>query len=149
MTNRENIHKMVRCTSVNKDGYWEVKTWDADSKKEKTAAYIDSVTGRVLYIEDTARTDADVQAAVQGRMKDAKRQHPFTVEELEKYYLDMLKFMLRQTKGYDEFVDSLCVRIDSTETNELLACALRFIKAQKEDIRSFAKEIEKRLIEHL
>ena len=149
MTNRDDIHKMVRCTSVNRDGYWEVKTWDADSKKEKTAAYIDSVTGRVLYIEDTARTDADVQAAVQDRVKDAKREHPFTIEEFEKYYLDMWEFMLRQTRGYDEFVDSLYVKIDSTGTKELLTCALRFIKAQKEDIRSFAIEAKNRIIEHL
>lgn len=136
----------VRCAPVNKDGYWEVRVLDADSGEERTAAYIDSFTGRVLYVEDGARTDTDVQAAVQDKVRDIIRKHPLGLEELEKSYKDVLLFILAESKQESEFIHSLNARIGKTGCEVLLLSTLEFMEGQADDATVFIRETTEGLL---
>ena len=70
------------CVTGSSAGFWTVLAWKADSRKEySTVAYIDYSTGKAVYVDDAARTDACVQKCVQDEVEKIKRRHPIVVSK--------------------------------------------------------------------
>ena len=60
----------IRCDHMDQDTrFWSVDAWEtADGSEAKTIAYIDDITGRVLYTEPMARVDKYAQEVIQDRI---------------------------------------------------------------------------------
>ena len=56
----------IRCDYCDDDGFWSVDAWRTDNGNEmgNVIAYIDSLTGRVIYTEPLARVDEYAQEVI-------------------------------------------------------------------------------------
>lgn len=63
----------VRCDHLDEiDLFWRVDAWktDDDCEEGKVIAYIDDLTGRVLYIDPLARTDELAQEVIMEKVRE-------------------------------------------------------------------------------
>ncbi len=63
----------VKCDFLNEDdGFWRVDAWKTadDAEEGRVIAYIDDVTGRIIYVDPLARVDAMAQEVIKDRIKN-------------------------------------------------------------------------------
>lgn len=70
---------------MDEDGILYIDAWKTGNADEQgsTIAYVDTYSGRVMYVDPDARIDAYAQEIIQKVSNEAKRLHPYSVEELE------------------------------------------------------------------
>lgn len=67
------------------DGFLRIDAWKTDDDAEigKVIAYVDTLSGRVIYIDPGARTDPYAQEEIEAAVTKYKAEHPYSVEDLE------------------------------------------------------------------
>lgn len=61
------------------DMFWRVDAWKTDNDEGKVIAYIDDLTGRVVYADPDARFDEYAQAVIKDRLKDLSENFLWTI----------------------------------------------------------------------
>ena len=71
------------------DKFLRIDAWKtgADEEEGKVIAYVDTLSGRVIYVDPIARIDAYAQELIKEASEKYKKEHPYDVEALE----EMLK----------------------------------------------------------
>ena len=103
------------------DGFWRVDAFPTGEniwghEEEGTViAYIDDLSGRVLYNDPFARTDSMAQAVIQEKIDECKKAHPFSVKELENVVCNVVDY-----ESGEEYEDAVC-NLDSFGISEEMA----------------------------
>lgn len=58
----------------------------------KTIAWVDTLSGRVIYNDPEARTDTQAQEVIKKVVDEAKKEHPYSVERLEALLKDVVNY---------------------------------------------------------
>ena len=81
------------CTDyIDEEKICYVDAWKGKCERGETVAWIDMLSGRVIYRDPVARVDAEVQQAVEEVVISIKKQHPYSVEELERMLFDVVHY---------------------------------------------------------
>ena len=78
------------------DLFIRVDAWETDSADEEgqVIAYIDTLTGRVIYNDPVARFDAYAQEVVSQKVDEIKKIHPYDIRVLENVCRSMVNYEL-------------------------------------------------------
>lgn len=66
-------------------------------KQGKTIAWVDMLSGRVIYGCPEAMTDIQAQEAIKRTVEKAKLEHPYLLERLERLIRDIISFECEDT----------------------------------------------------
>lgn len=82
---KEPVWSEVRSEFINEEGFLCIDAWKTadDDEVGKVIAYIDTLGGRIIYVDPVARVDENAQEIIQAKSKEYQKEHPFNVEELE------------------------------------------------------------------
>lgn len=75
----------IRDNYVNDEGFLCIDAWETDDGDEEgnVIAYVDTLSGRVIYTDPLARVDQAAQEIINGMSEQYKKEHPYDVETLE------------------------------------------------------------------
>jgi len=68
---------------IDDDNFCYIDVWEEGQEQGKTIAWVDMLSGRVIYGNSEARVDQMVQVVICELIKKVKKEHPFSVKELE------------------------------------------------------------------
>ncbi len=91
------------------DMFWQVVAWPTDDDNEvcEVIAYIDDLTGRVIYAESEARIDPMAQEFISEKAAECRAAHPFSVKELESVLRDVVDYVLGDPEYARENLDAM------------------------------------------
>lgn len=69
-----------------------IDAWKEGVEKGRTIAWVDMLTGRIIYRYPEARTDSQAQEVIREIIEKAKRNHPYSLERLERLLKDIVDF---------------------------------------------------------
>lgn len=80
------------------DGFLRIDAWemDDDAEEGKVIAYVDTLSGRVIYIDPGARTDLYAQEEIEAAVTQYKAEHPYSVEDLEEICRSVVSYELEE-----------------------------------------------------
>lgn len=82
----------IRCDYVDEDDICYIDAWKKGEEQGRTIAWVDMLSGRVIYGCPEARVDKTAQEVIQETVKEAKREHPYSVQRLEGILKDVVNF---------------------------------------------------------
>lgn len=94
----------IRTDYINEmDDFLRVDAWktDDDGEEGKVIAYIDTLSGRVLYVDPAAITDEYAQEEIKEASERYKKEHPYSVEELEYFCKSVVEHSLDSSSVED------------------------------------------------
>lgn len=67
------------------DLFWRIDAWltDDDNEEGKVIAFVDHLSGRVLYVDPQARIDAVAQEKIRECRERAEKAHPMAITDME------------------------------------------------------------------
>lgn len=77
MKEEKSLFSEVRCDYIDEsDGFWRVDAWktDDDNEEGKVIALIDSLTARVVYVDNVARMDPLVDEVIAEKRKELEKE---------------------------------------------------------------------------
>lgn len=82
---KEPVWSEIRSEFINEEGFLCIDAWKTanDEEEGKVIAYIDTLGGRIIYVDPVARVDENAQEIIQAKSKEYQKEHPFNVDELE------------------------------------------------------------------
>lgn len=85
------------------DNFLRVDAWktDDDGEEGKVIAYIDTLSGRVLYTDPAAITDEYAQEKIKEASEHYKKEHPYSVTELEYFCKSVVEHSLDSSSVED------------------------------------------------
>ena len=73
MEQRQKVYEEVRCDYIDEDDkFWRVDAWLPGKEEGEVIAYVDDLTGRVLYNTPEARFDAAAQEEIRAKVNEIK-----------------------------------------------------------------------------
>lgn len=89
---------------INEEGFVCIDAWKtADDNEEcSVIAYVDTLSGRIIYADSMARVDEYAQEIIRKVSEKYQKEHPFSVEELENLARGVVGFESEElpTDGY-------------------------------------------------
>lgn len=79
-----NIWKEIRINHIDEENsFWSVDAWktDDDCEEGKVIAYIDNLTGRVIYADPLARVDKMAQEEIAAKVAEIKSRFPVLLKD--------------------------------------------------------------------
>lgn len=98
--------------------YWCIDARKTDNGEGTTVAYIDDLTGKVIYADPRARTDEQVQAAVRDRLADLSDNFLWTVAAFRS---DGNGIRLERKAGTKEEIRSYLFQMATSDLEEAAA----------------------------
>ena len=82
---KEPVWSEVRSEFINEEGFLCIDAWKTanDEEEGKVIAYVDTLGGRVIYVDPMARIDENAQEIILAKSREYQKEHPFNVDELE------------------------------------------------------------------
>ncbi len=82
---KEPVWSEIRSEFINEEGFLCIDAWKTanDEEEGKVIAYIDTLGGRVIYVDPMARIDENAQEIILAKSREYQKEHPFNVDELE------------------------------------------------------------------
>lgn len=82
----------ITCDYVDDDAIRYIDAWEKGEGQGKTVAWVDTLSGRVIYGCPEARTDAQAQEIIKETVGKAKQEHPYSLGRLEELLRDIVNF---------------------------------------------------------
>lgn len=82
----------ITCDYVDDEDICYIDVWKEGEEQGKTIAWVDTLSGRVIYGCPEARTDAQVQGVIRELVEKTKKEHPYSVKYLEGILTDVVYF---------------------------------------------------------
>lgn len=97
----------IRCNYMDDDNFWSVDAWQTsdDNEEGKVIAIIDDCTGRVYYIDPSARIDDYAQEIISEKREEIKDHVLEKKEMLESVY----NFLVENEQYGDDWSDAKLV----------------------------------------
>lgn len=92
----------IRCDyEDDKEGFWYVDAWktDDDNEEGRVIANIDALSGRVIYRDSLAMIDANAQEIIKAKVEECRKEHPFSVVELEDAIRSVIAYTAEDTEN--------------------------------------------------
>lgn len=82
---KEPVWSEIRSEFINEEGFLCIDAWKTanDEEEGKVIAYIDTLGGRIIYVDPMARIDENAQEIIMAKSREYQKEHPFNVGELE------------------------------------------------------------------
>lgn len=82
---KEPVWSEIRSEFINEEGFLCIDAWKTanDEEEGKVIAYVDTLGGRVIYVDPMARIDENAQEIILAKSREYQKEHPFNVDELE------------------------------------------------------------------
>ena len=77
---------------IDDDNICHIKAWESIREEGKTIAWVDMLSGRVIYRDPEIQSDVAVTAVIQSVSEQAKKQHPYAADELEGILYDVVSY---------------------------------------------------------
>lgn len=84
--------KKITSDYVDDEAICYIDAWKETEEQGKTIAWVDTLSGRVIYNDPEARTDAQAQEVIEKVVGKAKKEHPYSVERLEDLLKDVINY---------------------------------------------------------
>lgn len=84
----------IKSEYINEEGFLCIDAWKTanDEEEGKVIAYVDTLGGRVIYVDPMARIDENAQEIILAKSREYQKKHPFNVDELEALAEDVVNF---------------------------------------------------------
>lgn len=84
----------IRSNHINDEGFVCIDAWKTadDNEEGCVIAYVDTFSGRIIYVDPMARVDEYAQEVILEVFKKYQKEHPFSVEELENLAKGVVEF---------------------------------------------------------
>lgn len=82
---KEPVWSEIRSEFINEEGFLCIDAWKTanDEEEGKVIAYVDTLGGRVIYVDPMAKIDENAQEIILAKSREYQKEHPFNVDELE------------------------------------------------------------------
>lgn len=87
-----NYWSEIKCDYVDEDFICYIDAWKKGEEQGQTIAWVDMLSGRVIYGCPEARVDEKAQEVIQETVKKAKKEHPYSGKRLEDILRDVVNF---------------------------------------------------------
>ena len=118
---KSRFYEEVRCDYIDEnDNFWRVDAWKHGNEQGEVVAYIDDLSGRVLYNQPLAITDELVKEVIEEKVKEIKDK-PFDTSlavPWAKYQVDEEKLDEMIKSDCSDFREVFLETITSDEDNE-------------------------------
>lgn len=88
----QNYWSEIRSDLVDEEFICYIDTWRKGEEQGQTIAWVDMLSGCVIYACPEARIDVDAQEVIQETVKEAKKEHPYSLNHLEDILKGVVKF---------------------------------------------------------
>lgn len=88
----QNCWSEIKNEYVDDDAICYIDAWKEGEEQGETIAWVDMLSGRVIYGYPEARIDTQAQEIIKETVKNAKKEHPYSVERLESILKDVVNF---------------------------------------------------------
>ena len=82
----------ITCNYVDDDEFCYIDAWKNKEEQGETVAWVDMLSGRVIYRCPEARTNTLAQEAIKEIVDKVKKEHPYSVKRLEDILKDVVDF---------------------------------------------------------